>query len=133
MQLELPDCFLQLIFDNYTHIYDDKNIIIKCPINNWNVVNKDKKFEENFKENKYMDICYKYIYETLKLYAELSNFFIEENKEKINFREGNIHYVFNSYNNRLIWKSKIPNSIGKLIGKKIFNKDFNLDNHKKIF
>ena len=127
----LPDCFLQLIFKNYLYIHDDKHIIIKSLNNNWNIINKNNYFEDNFKENEYMDICYKYIYKTLKLYVKLLIFFIEENKEKINYREGNIHYIFNSYSNREIWKSKIPNTIGNLIEKKIYNKDFNLDNHKE--
>ena len=110
----LPDCFLQLIFKNYNNIYDERNIIIKSKTNNWNIINKNKKFEENFKDNQLMELCYIYIYKTLGLYVKLLNFFIEENKEKINYREGNIHYIFNSYNNRDIWKSKIPNLIGKI-------------------
>ena len=39
----LPDCFLQLIFDDdYTYINDNKNLIIKSRENNWNIINKDK-------------------------------------------------------------------------------------------
>ena len=127
----LPDCFLQLIFKNYLDIYDDKHIIIKSLNNNWNIINKNNYFENNFKEIKCMEKCFEFVYKTLKLYVKLLIFFIEENKEKINYKEGNIHYIFNSYNNREIWKSKIPNTIWNLIGKKIYNKDFNLDTHKE--
>ena len=125
----LPDCFLELIFNNYDKIDDDKNLITKSRKNNWNLIIKDKFFEENFKENKYMEKCYIYIFECLKLYCRLLNFFIQKNKEKINYRNGNIHYIFNSYNNRYIWKSKIYNSIGKILGNKIFHRDFMIKNH----
>ena len=40
-------------------------------------------------------------------------------------------YIFNSYNNRYIWKSKIYNAIEKLIGIKIYNQEFKIENHKQ--
>ena len=126
----LPKSFLELIFDNYKEINDDKNIIHQKISNNWSYIKKDKRFEESFKEDKYMDICYKHIFKTLKLYAKILIFFIERNKEKINYKNGDIHYLFNSYSNRNIWKSRIYNSIEKQIGDKIISFDFKLENHK---
>ena len=127
----LPDIFLKLIFKNYDSITDEKNIIIKSPINNWNLINKNKKFKDNFKESKFMETCYIHLLDTLILYAKLLNFFINEKKEKVKYGNGNIHYVFNSYSDRNIWKSSFPNIIGKIIGKKIFDKDFDIENHKE--
>ena len=127
----LPNCFLELIFDNYYLIQDNKRLLIKSPDNFWNLINKDKRFEDNFKEVAYMDICYIHIFKTLKLYARLLNYFIEKNKERINDKDGNIHYIYNSYNKSKIWKSKIDNTIGKLLGNKILNKDFSIMSHKE--
>ena len=131
MPLGLPNYFLELIFDNYREINDDKNLIIQKNINNWNIIKNDKRFEENFKENKYMDKCYNYIFKALKLYTKVLIFFIEKNREKILYKNGNIHYLFNSYSNRNIWKSKINNSIESLIGYNIYNQDFKMENHKQ--
>ena len=49
----LPNSFLKLIFKNYDDINDDKNIITKSKNNGWNIIIKNKNFEENFKEIKY--------------------------------------------------------------------------------
>ena len=76
MPLGLPNDFLELIFDNYREINDDKNLINQNNINNWNIIKNDKRFEENFKENKYMDKCYNFIFKALKLYTMLLIFFI---------------------------------------------------------
>ena len=126
----LPDCFLELIFDDYANIKDDKKIIISSIVNNWNLINKDKKFKETFKENERMDKCFKALFKTLKLYTELLQFFIEKNREKIITKNGDIHYIFNSYNNRKVWKSKIPNTIGKILGENIYDENFKIENHK---
>ena len=131
MPLGLPNSFLELIFENYKEIDDDKNIISQKLENNWNYINVAQRIEENFNENEYMNICYKYIFKTLKLYTKLLIFFIEKNKEKINCRNGNIHYLFNSYSNRNIWNSKIYNAIETLNGDIIYKQDFNIENHKQ--
>ena len=78
-----------------------------------------------------MDKCYNYIFKALKLYTKVLIFFIEKNREKILYKNGNIHYLFNSYSNRNIWKSKINNSIETLIGYNIYNQDFKMENHKQ--
>ena len=127
----LPDCFLKLIFDNYGYIIDDKNLIIKSFENNWNLIDKNKISYENLNANKNIEVCFKYLFKTLKLYTKLLIYFIEKNKEKINNRNGNIHYIFNSYSKRNIWKCKIPNIIDLELGKNILNKDFNIEKHKQ--
>ena len=91
----LPDCFLKLIFDDYNYIIDDKNLIIKHPDNNWNLINKNKILDENWKESEYINISYKYFFKSLKIYTQLLNYFIEKNKDKINNKYGNIHYIYN--------------------------------------
>ena len=131
MPLGLPDSFLQLIFVNYKEINDDNNLIIQKITSNWNIINNEKRIEENFKGNKYMDKCSIYIFKALKLYTELLIYFIDKNRDKIIYKNGNIHYLFNSYSNRNIWKSKINNSIESLIGDKIYNPDYKLENHKQ--
>ena len=127
----LPDCFLKLIFDDYNYIIDDKNLIIKHPDNNWNLVNINKILDENWKESEYINISYKYIFKSLKIYTQLLNYFIEKNKDKINNKYGNIHYIYNSYSNNDIWKCNIINKIEKLLGKNILNKDFDIQKHKQ--
>ena len=131
LPLGLPNSFLELIFDNYKNINDDNNLIIKKISNNWNYINYDERLEGNFKEKKYMDKCYISIFRTLKLYTRLLIFFIKKNQDKIIYKNGNIHYLFNSYSNRFIWKSKIYNIIKTLIGDKIYNQEFNIENHKQ--
>ena len=131
LPLGLPNSFLELIFDNYKNINDDNNLIIKKISNNWNYINHDERLEGNFKEKKYMDKCYISIFRTLKLYTRLLIFFIKKNQDKIIYKNGNIHYLFNSYSNRFIWKSKIYNIIKTLIGDKIYNQEFNIENHKQ--
>ena len=48
----LPDCFLELIFDDYYNIKYDYNLIVKSRINKWNVINNKKQFDENLKKLK---------------------------------------------------------------------------------
>ena len=45
----LPDCFLQLIFPDYDKI-NDNNHLMRKSIDNWNIINKEKIIEENFKD-----------------------------------------------------------------------------------
>ena len=127
----LPDCFLKLIFNDYNYIIDDKHLIIKHPENNWNAINRNKLLDEYWNESEYINKCYKYLFKSLKLYTQLLNYFIEKNKDKINNKYGNIHYIYNSYSNNDIWKCKIQNTIEKLVGKNIINKDFNIQEHKQ--
>ena len=124
----LPDCFLQLIFNDYDCIRDYNNLIVKSPMN-WNIINKDKNFNENFNNKEYMESCYVYLFETLKIYSKLLSYSINKNRERIIYKGGNIHLVFNSYSERKIWKSKIPITFGKSLGKIILSQDYNINNH----
>ena len=127
----LPDLFLQKLFNDYDKIIDDMNLIIKSPDNNWNIIDNNIKFNENWNEPENILSCYEYLFETLKIYTKLLNYFIEKNREKINNKLGNVHYIFNSYNNRTIWKCNIPNKLNIIIKKDILKKDLNIENHKK--
>ena len=125
----LPDSFLILIIENYASIFDDQNLITKK--NNWNIINENKIFDENWNDRENIKIYYKCLFKTLELYTKLLNYFIEINREQIKYRGGIVHCIFNSYSNRDLWKCKIPNTISKKLGDKIFSEDFNIHKHKK--
>ena len=126
----LPDSFLKLIFDDYDQFEDDKFFIEKSKENEWNIIKTDKYFYENFKEIKKFEDCYNNLLKALKIYTQLLNFFIKKNRKKIYNKYGNIHYIYNSYNNGDIWRCKCPELIVKKLGKKIFDNDFNIGKHK---
>ena len=126
----LPDSFLKLIFKDFENIKDHNNLIIKS-LDNWNFINKDKIFEEDFKDNKYMESCFIYLFETLKIYAKLLKYYIDKNREKIKYKNGEIHYLFNSYSNEDIWKSKISNIFIKLKERINLDKDYKIEKHIK--
>ena len=125
----LPDSFLILIIENYASIFDDQNLITKK--NNWNIINENKIFDENWNDRENIKIYYKCLFKTLELYTKLLNYFIEKNRDQIKYRDGIVHCIFNSYSNRDLWKCKIPNTISKKLGDKIFSEDFNIHKHKK--
>ena len=128
----LPDCFLNLIFDDYFNIKYDNKMITKSKNNyNWNLIMNNKRFYENFKLKKDIQSCYEYIFKALKLYTILLNFFIEKNKYNINYRDGNIHYIYNAYSYKEIFKFKIKNTFDGLPLKDILNKDLDIHKHKK--
>ena len=140
----LPKCILNSLFDDYDRIYDEKNFISKSPETDWIIINKDIYYKENFKEDKMKKECFEILIKTLKLYIILIKFFIEKNRDKVNYKGGNIHYFFNSYNNNSIWKDNIENAINKesseldwrkviakLIKEKNFNKDCSIIKHKQ--
>ena len=126
----LPDCFLKLIFEDYIYIKDQKKLIAKYPDNNWNYIKKDKRFDENIKEKRNMNYTYNCLFEILKIYISLLEYFISTKMEKIKYLGGNIHYICNAYNNRGIWKFQYSkNNIEQKLGKKILTKDFNIERH----
>ena len=126
----LPDCFLQFIFEDYIYIKDKKGLMAKYPENNWNYIKKDKRLEENIKEIGNMKFTYKCLFKILKLYTSILEYFVNKKKEKINYLGGNIHYIYNAYNNSSIWNyNNSINNIEKIFGKKIFNKDYNIESH----
>ena len=131
MSSGLPDSFLELIFENYDRIDDYKLFITRSIENNWTIIKRDKFFYDNFKENKFSEDCNTNLLKALKIYTELLNYFIEKNRKKIYNKYGNIHYIYNSYNNGNIWKCKRPSLIEKKLGKKILHKDFSIVKHKQ--
>ena len=140
----LPKCILNSLFDDYDRIYDEKNFISISPETDWIIINKDIYYKENFKEDKMKKECFEILIKTLKLYIILIKFFIEKNRDKVNYKGGNIHYFFNSYNNNSIWKDNIENAINKesseldwrkviakLLKEKNFYKDCSIIKHKQ--
>ena len=81
----LPDCFLKLIFEDNTYIKDQKKLLAKYPDNNWNYIIKDKRFEENIKEKRNMNYTYNCLFEILKIYASLLEYFIKKSIEKVKY------------------------------------------------
>ena len=110
----LPDPFLQLIFNDYINIKDNNNLIMKS-IDNWNIINKNKITEENFKEKKYLKSCYITFFKTLEIYTKFLKSLIDKKREKIIYKDGEIHYIFNSYSNEKAWKNQIPNTFKDII------------------
>ena len=49
----------------------------------------------------------------------------------MNFKDGNIHYICNSYSFKDIFKFKTKNTFGKLHSEDILNKDFDIHKHKE--
>ena len=127
----LPNSFLKLVFEDFSSIEDNKGFIVKSIEDNWKIIKKDKYFYENFKVNQDINDCCRILFRTLKIYTKLLNFFINKNRKKIYNKDGNIHYIYNSYNTEEIWKCNIPNNIEKILGKKILSKDFNIIKHKQ--
>ena len=130
MPLGLPDCFVYLIFKtNFNH-----NLIRKNTCNKWNYVNHEiinqiDKNISNFETLKKNSI--KYMLKALRLYCKILYFNIEKNRNKINYPDENIHFIFNSYNDEGIWKSNIKNIDDEkdIDENEFFNNDFNIQNH----
>ena len=146
----LPDCFVQLIFkDNF-----DDELISKYTMNNWNYINTDIQFNKakiveeiiiqkegepcikEIKQKTFEDFekySLEYMLKALKLYSKLLYFYIEKDRNQINYPDENIHFIFNSYNNEGIWKSNIPNIKDKdeINENEFINKDFYIQNHKE--
>ena len=121
---------------------DENNLILTEADNNWYMIEESYKINiiklmlENKRKN--------YISKILKIYSRELFCFINKNRMNVCFPDSNIHYNFNSYNNKGMWKS-FDNEIYKLcfenkidkintIYKDKLDKDFNiklLDKHKE--
>ena len=107
MPYGLPDSLIKLIFQDYDKIiakeYKNNRLIFKDPDNNWNYLNDLKKEINDFfidkkdEKNEILSKC-------LEVFANLLFFYIKKNKNDICFPDNNIHYIFNSYNGKGIWK-----------------------------
>ena len=146
----LPDYFLQFIFNKKDFQHD---LISKYSKNEWKYINTDielSRFEiendgENQVNNNNKPITQEqieknsiiYMLKALKLYAKMLYYYIEKDRDKIMYPDENFHFVFNSYNNEGIWKSKIPeikkkeNEEDKINENNFIFNDFNINNHRE--
>ena len=99
----LPNILIASIFDkkeiNNNNVSTEK--LIKMITNN-----ELKYAEENmiFKDKNYFK---KSISKALKLYTIILDYYIDKNRNEVNFKDDNIHILFNSYNGNEIWKSHV--------------------------
>ena len=107
MPFGFPSSMLSLYEPDFKRIIkkeDDENIIYKEPNNNWyNIIERRYKKEicEIISEEKRKEcIC-----KCLEIYAKLLFYYIEDTRNSVCFPDSDIHYQFNSYNNKGIWKT----------------------------
>ena len=126
MPLGLPDSFVKIIFNQD---FND-NLISKFSMNNWNYINTHITFKN---KEKFEEYTIKYILKILRLYCKVLYFNIEKNRDEIIHPDEKIHFIFNSYNNEGIWKSKVPNiKDGESINENVFiSNDFNIKDHRQ--
>ena len=102
----LPSSMIKLYEPNFEKLEqteDDKKLIFKEPSNNWYLI-------ENFYK---MSICQlisedkrkECIYKCLEIYSKLLFYYIKRTKKKVCYPDANIHYNFNSYNDKGLWKT----------------------------
>ena len=108
MPFGLPNSLMNIIYPNFDLIlleeYKNNNLIYIDPNDNWIHINDFKKEIQNFfiNRNKEKKEC---LLKCIKAYAKLFFYYIEKIRQNICFPDTNIHYIFNSYNNKGIWKS----------------------------
>ena len=129
----LPDCFIQLIFKRkFNH-----NLIGKYSKNKWNYINTDIEFTRNQNEvitqKDFEKNNIRYFLEALKLYTKILYYYIEKDRDKILYPNENFHFVFNSYNNKGIWKSNIQNiqDENNIKENDFIDDDFNVKKHRE--
>ena len=101
----LPNSLIKLIYPDLNIIINQKNNLIFIDHNhNWNHLYDYKKEIHNFYRNKNNERqdC---ILNCIKIYSKLLFIYIQNNKQKFLYPDGNIHYIFNSYNDTGIWKT----------------------------
>ena len=115
----LPEEILFEIFGENMNDEIDK-YLIKDPITDWIYISEDTKkginlLVDNCKINnqEIYKKCNNYLYETLKLYSLLLVRYIDKNRDEVCFKDNNIHFIFNSYNNDEPWKSQIEEIVKK--------------------
>ena len=146
MKEGLPNSIIKLIFRDYEEVMEeeDKNntLIYQDEEDNWyHIIQKYKKDIDNYFiiKKKFKEEC---ISKCLKVFARMLFFYIEKNKQNICFPDGDIHYIFNSYNGNGIWKSfddsiyqycflyEFETEIDKEEYNNILQNDFNLERYK---
>ena len=105
MSFGLPESLLKIFEPNYKNIIDEEdeeNLIVNEPNYKWYTILESYKKEIFVITDDKKKEC---ISKCLEIYAQLLFYFIKKTKEDICFPDSNIHYNFNSYNNKGIWKS----------------------------
>ena len=138
MPFGIPESLIKLIYPDYGKFLDKKNIIndliYKDMYDNSYYV-KEVKNEINTFEDKDKEDC---ISRCLIVYSKLLYYYLEKNRQNICHPDGNIHYLFNSYNGTGIWKTFdiemfrycfYYESSDKIEYDKILNDEFKLDRH----
>ena len=107
MPYGLPSSIFKLYSPDFQKIIneeDEEKLISINPNNNWYTIIEKRYKREIFDlmpESKRKEcIC-----KCLEIYAKLLFYFIKKTREKICFPDSNVHYHFNSYNNKGIWKT----------------------------
>ena len=106
MSFGLPESMLKLFEPNFKEIIneeDEENLIANEPNYNWYTIIENRYKKEIFEITD--DKKKECIIKCLEIYAQLLFYFIKKTREEIYSHDSNIHYNFNSYNNKGIWKS----------------------------
>ena len=146
MKEGLPNSIIKLIFRDYEEVMEEEDrnntLIYQDEEDNWyHIIQKYKKDIDNYFiiKKKFKEEC---ISNCLKVFARILFFYIEKNKQNICFPDGDIHYIFNSYNGNGIWKTfddsiyqycfiyEIETEIDKEEYNNILQNDFNLERYK---
>ena len=126
----LPNSFITLLFQGIEKNMnaDNKERLIKVnPKNDWKYINNDINIR-NIEQ--LLPIAKKYFIKTLKLYSILLDYYIEKERDEVNFKDDNIHIIFNSFNSTEIWKSHIKDLLKNEKDEKIKNIDINIFSDK---
>ena len=107
MNYGLPESMLNLYDPNFRAIIrqeDEEHLIYIEPNNKWYTIidNGYKNYICDFLENEKKEDCIK---KCLKIYTKLLFYKIRNTSNEVCFPDSEIHYNFNSYNNKGIWKT----------------------------
>ena len=126
----LPNSFISIIFQGIEKNMkaENKERLIKVNTkNDWKYINSDINIENI---EKLLPYAKKYFIKTLKLYAILLDYYIDKKRNEVNFKDDNIHIIFNSFNTTEIWKSHIKDLLKNEKDEKIKNIDVNIFDNK---
>ena len=124
----LPNSFITLIFKGIEKNLKAENYerLIKVnQRNDWKYINNDISFK---KSDMLLPYAKKYLLKTLKLYAVLLDYYIDKKRDEVNFKDENIHIIFNSFNNTEIWRSHIKDLLKNEKDENVKNIDVNIFN-----
>ena len=137
----LPSSIIYLYEPDFEKIIkkeDEEKIIYIEPNNSWYTI-IEKRYKRDIGQFIQEGLKKEYIGKCLEIYAKILFYYIKNTRKKVCFPDSNIHYHFNSYNNKGIWKT-FDNNIYELYFLKedksneynnILEKDFALENIEK--